>query len=332
LTPHKVSTPLQVYIGGVLAKILYQGGSIYPGLNLINLVIPPSAPTGCWVSLAAITGDVVSNVVTLPINTGGGECFDVQTGLKGSQLSPSGGKTLRTGLVSLIRSVTPPTKSNPGLESTADAAFVKYTGVYSPQNTISPGSCIVGTKTVAPIPGITGLDPGTITLTPPSGAPITMASQFGIKGAFYAMLSADAIPLTGGKFTFTGSGGADVGAFTSTLELANPLLTWTNQGDAATIDRTKGLHLTWTGGNPGTYVIISGASIGSGLGTLGRYTCLASVGDGQFTVPSYILLSLPAGIGSTLMQDIVYSSLTPSGIDIGTAIADVGFTVASTYP
>jgi len=49
-------------------------------------------------------------------------------------------------------------------------------------------------------------------------------------------------------------------------------------------------------------------------------------------VPSYILLSLPAGIGSTLMQDIVYSSLTPSGIDIGTAIADVGFTVASTYP
>jgi hypothetical protein len=211
----------------------------------------------------------------------------------------------------------------------ADAAFIKYTGLYTPQNTVSPGNCIVGIKPV-PVPGLTGLDPGTIKLTPPSGAPITLASQFGIKGAFYAMLSTDTIPPTGGTFTFTGSGGADVGPFTSTVEFSNPLLTWTNQSDAATIDRSSGLHVTWTGGNPGTYVVIGGTSA-SALGGVVGYTCLASVGDGQFTVPSYILLSLPAGKGGTLMQNNVQSSLTPSGIDIGLALGNVGISVASVY-
>ena len=329
LTPHKVNTPLQVYIGGVPAKILYQGASVYPGVNLINVVIPASVPTGCWVSVAAVTGDAVSNVVTLAISNGGGECLDAQTGLKGSQLSPSGGKTLRTGLLALIRSTSPPSKSNPGLETTTDAAFIKYTGVYTPQNTVSPGNCIVGIKPV-PVPGLTGLDPGTIKLTPPSGSPVTLASQFGIKGAFYAMLPTDAFPPTGGSFTFTGSGGADVGPFSTTIDLSNPLLTWTNQSNAATIDRSNGLHVTWTGGNPGTYVVISGSSE-SALSGFVSYTCLAPVGDGQFTVPSHILLGLPAGKGGTLMQNNVDSPLTASGLDIGVVLADVSFSVASVY-
>ncbi len=41
-TPHSVNTPLQIYIGGVLATILYQGSAGYPGVNQINLTIPDS--------------------------------------------------------------------------------------------------------------------------------------------------------------------------------------------------------------------------------------------------------------------------------------------------
>src|SRR5215472_606532 len=76
-TPHSVKTPLQVYVGGALATILYQGASGYPGVNQINLVIPKSAPTGCWVPISAVAGGVVSNTATISINNGGGPCFDV---------------------------------------------------------------------------------------------------------------------------------------------------------------------------------------------------------------------------------------------------------------
>ena len=41
-TPHSVNTPLQIYVGGVLATILYQGSAGYPGVNQINLTIPAS--------------------------------------------------------------------------------------------------------------------------------------------------------------------------------------------------------------------------------------------------------------------------------------------------
>ena len=71
-TPHAVNTPLQIYIGGAAATVLYQGSAGYPGVNQVNLVIPASVPDGCWISLAAVAGGVVSNIATLPINRGGG--------------------------------------------------------------------------------------------------------------------------------------------------------------------------------------------------------------------------------------------------------------------
>ena len=256
--PHSVDTPLQIYVGGVPATILYQGSSPYPGVNQINLTLPQSLPTGCWVPLVAVAGSVVSNVVTLPIHAGGGECVDTQSGLTGSQISPSGGQTLRTGLVALIQTNSPGSGGTRTITNSTDAAFEKYTGIYTPGKSVSPGGCIVAPVVPVPVPAFSGLDAGTITLTGPAGLSTTLASQFGIKGAFYSALPAGAIPSSGGTFTFKGSGGADVGPFTSTLTLSN-LLTWTNQSAAASVVKSQGLHVTWTGGTPGTYVYIPGA-------------------------------------------------------------------------
>jgi hypothetical protein len=174
-----------------------------------------------------------------------------------------------------------------------------------------------------------GLDTGAITLNGPSGVPITLKSQ-GIKGAFYATLAADAIPSSGGTFTFKGAGGKDVGPFTSVLNLTSPLLTWTNLAEAATIDRTKGLLVTWAGGNPGTYVFVTATSTSPGLQLLGGYTCLVPIDAGQFAVPSYILSGLPAGTGGAAMQNYVYSTLSASGIDIGVSLADIYYSVRAT--
>ena len=44
------------------------------------------------------------------------------------------------------------------ITNSTDAAFVKYTGIYTPTNSVSPGGCIVNDLTPVPIGNITGLD------------------------------------------------------------------------------------------------------------------------------------------------------------------------------
>jgi hypothetical protein len=151
-----------------------------------------------------------------------------------------------------------------------------------------------------------------------------------IVGTVYANLPAGAIPQTGGTFTFKGTGGKDVGAFTATIDLSNPLLSWTNASEAATIDRSQGLTVTWTGGNPGTYVFILGSATSTGIG-YGAFTCLARADDKQFTVPSYILSVLPAGAGGVQVQNAIQLPLLDTGIDIGLRAATISYSVSSTF-
>jgi len=330
--PHALNTPLQIYIGSIPATILYQGSSGYPGVTQINLVIPDGVPTGCWISLIAVTGTVVSNGATLPISKTGGVCVDTVTGVTGDKIPPPGTRTLRTGLVALIQNDRAPANGAHVISSGADAAFEKYTGIYSPANSVSPGGCIISDINPVPVGAITGLDVGTITLTGPSGLDVTLGPQPGIKGAFFADLPSGAIPKSGGTYTFKGSGGADVGSFNVSLTFANPLLTWTNPEAAATIDRTKGLQVTWTGGNPGTSVVIGGTSSSmTRPPVLNGYICLVPVEAGQFTVPPYILQALPVGSGGTNLQNNIWTDLKADGIDIGLAGANASFSVASTY-
>ncbi len=151
-------------------------------------------------------------------------------------------------------------------------------------------------------------------------------------------LAAGAIPSSGGTFTFTGSGGADVGKFTAAVTFTNPIFNWTNQGAAATIVRAQGLTVTWTGGNPGTFVYIGGdltvqrATAGSpGLGV--GYGCRSAVEAGQFTVPSYILLGLPAVSGATTVNHQVDLTFSATGLDTGATglTGEIEFSMPTTY-
>jgi len=88
--------------------------------------------------------------------------------------------------------------------------------------------------------------------------------------------------------------------------------------------------VTWTGGGSGTYVVIDGSS--SGSGNIANYSCIVPVSAGQFTVPSYILLGLPAGTGTTLVENSTsYTAFTATGLDYGAALGAVAVEVNSTY-
>lgn len=329
-TPHAVNQgSVQVYFGGVAGTVLYAGSSGYPGLNQINVTIPANAPTGCGVSVAAVVLGVTSNFATLPI--GQGVCNDAVYGINGTLLGQlSGQTTVRSGSVIVGQSV-----STNGTTNLALATFSSNTGAAygSTSGIVSPGSCLV--TEVAGTGGTStsnGLDAGaSIALTGPLGAYTLTTILPTIPGTYLAQLPAGAIPSTGGAFTFNGPGGKDVGAFTTTVSLPNPLMSWTNQAAGATVTRSQGVQINWSGGTPGSYVVITGDSSGAG-GTSGNFVCYAPQSALTFTVPAYVLATLPAGTGSlTVENGTNFVSFSASGIDNGIGFGFNSIGINSTY-
>jgi hypothetical protein len=224
-TPHSVLTPLQINIGGVEAKVLYQGSSGYPGVNQINVTVPASVPAGCRVPLVGITGNVSSNIVTLPINPGAGACIDPVTGINGSQVSQS---DLRAGALYVAKADVPGSDGSRTVSAGAGAVFAQSTGLVDTGTTslASPGACLTSSQVSAePLraAAYTPLAAGAIAISGPSGLDVALGLQFGsTKGQYQANFPDGAIPLSGGTFTFHGSGGADVGPFTAAVEFSNP--------------------------------------------------------------------------------------------------------------
>jgi hypothetical protein len=161
----------------------------------------------------------------------------------------------------------------------------------------------------------------------------TLSTVPTVAGFYEASLPAGYIPSSGGSFTFNGSGGANVGKFSATVNYPSPL-TWTNMGSISSISRASGVSVTWTGGASGSYVVIGGGSTATvgGQSVNVSFTCEALASAGQFTVPSYILLSLPAGTGTLGVDNFSNpQTFTATGLDIGYVFAESSASINATY-
>lgn len=249
--PHAVNqSSTQVYIGGVAATVVYAGSSGYPGLTQIDVTIPATVPVGCRVSLVAVVAGVDSNFVLMPINPGGGVCDDPiynNSGtLNGNRLAAALTSTVTTGIVSIDQ-----------LPNSETAATTFVSGVdgnaYTALGPGSLGSCVV-TQGIGPTQyggTLTYLSAGTVSLQGPEGTyALTSTTGTTPDGA---ALPTGSIPASGGTFVFTGTGG-QVGPFSVTVTLSPPLMTWTNSSAAATVTRSQGLQINWSGGQPSSYV------------------------------------------------------------------------------
>ncbi|HLH37629.1 MAG TPA: hypothetical protein VKX39_00660 [Bryobacteraceae bacterium] len=335
-SPHSINTQTQVYVGGVQAtNVAYVGASVYPGVHIIQFTLPSGVPNGCFVPVAVVTGGgTVSNLPTIPFMDSGGVCNDAYSGLNGNQINNlTGQSTVRSGDV-FVGQDTGPGSGGPSTQNFASAFFYKVSGTSSIQDiaSVSLGSCSLSQSVTSSgsTSTSTGLNAGAITVTGPSGGPVTLQSIPQLAGGYEAQLSSGAIPASGGAFTFTGSGGVDVGSFTATVNFPNPILSWTNQSAAATVTRSAGLTYQWTGGAPGTFVIVSGYS-SSGTAS-GSYTCIFPQSAGQGAVPAYILAGLPAGNGNSMIENSTpFTSFTASGLDYGYAFGSVSVSVNTLY-
>ncbi len=309
------NVPLQLWVGGVQAQVVYQGRSgCCAGLDQINFIVP-SGVSGCFVPVyatiaAANGGTVVSNFVTMAIAPTGRTCSNPILGITNSDLQTlSSNGRIRIGYVGLSRTST----SGSGGATANDDKGVAQFWLSSASEFVSSsmnqqpdayGSCMVysflGKNFSDPVRITSFLDAGSaINLSGPNGARIL--SKYAV-GVYTATLGGG----TNGQPDYldpgtynanNGAGGVDAGAFTATMTNPQPVV-WTNESSITTVVRSQGQLVTWTGGDPNGAVLISGSSnmIINPQGALGPgalFICTAKASDGQFKIPAAVLLSLP---------------------------------------
>lgn len=316
------NVPLTIYIGGIAAQIAYQGRSQFPGVDQVVVTIPPGISVGCNVSVTAVSGSIVSNVVTIPVAQGGGPCSDPASGTNPSALQALSGKgSVNIGSLSIHQTteISPASGTTTGYG--AGGAFYRYTvasllAAAASGSVPSIGSCLVY-ATAQPATRGVGLDAGVISIAGP-GVQMNVTAIPSQPGTYDVITPELTVA---GTYTFTnGNGGNDVGTFSVPVNFATPLV-WTNQVSTSTVNRSAGQTITWTGGAPNSYVGIQAQSViatanGAAAATV---SCYAEVGQGHFTIPSWALLALPPNNKGTLSVSNVSipQNFSPPGLDFG---------------
>jgi uncharacterized protein (TIGR03437 family) len=330
------------YIGGQSVQIVYQGRSGYQGVDQIDVTLPANVPTGCAVSVAAVSGvgnsTIVSNFVALPIATNGGFCEDLLTWIPTAEIPVLEQKPYLTfGQVSIGQTTT--LNASGVATATVGQASASFETVYGPnfagyQSVYLPtlGSCMVTQSASATPsgPGFLGwLQAGDISVQGPNGTrPVPVTTP-----GFYAAnpLSGGFIPASGGTFMFTGTVGQDVGAF-SVAAVIPPPVTWSNSASLGSIDRAQPLTLNWHCCNGTDIVQITGMSALAGGGFSAGFVC-DSLDNGSFTVPVAVLQALPVGAGTLSVSSYMPppQPFTATWLDLGFAVSYSKTQINATY-
>jgi len=116
-------------------------------------------------------------------------------------------------------------------------------------------------------------------------------------------------------YTVSGPGGNDVGPFSFTMGIPTSA-TWTNRDQISSVDRSKDLTITWTGGDPSKQAaLILGFASLPDSSTSGGFACLATLDKGSFTIPTAMMANLPStvGVGQGDMQSALIFATVPQG-------------------
>ncbi len=299
------------------AVVEYSGRSTCcAGVDQIVFAIPNNAPLGCWVPVYVRTGGTtVSNVVSMGISDKGGVCSaDVLPQIE--SIIVKGG---RFGKAIAMRATT---RHDFGTRTPLDVTADYHASYgfdvatndfpYHPMYSFPPaGTCASSTVQGDLLNG--DVLPGTMPETAPLdfGSPFMLTGPHGTKtlttmftgmraGYLGGSVSNNVLPSTlfldPGNFTLKGFGGQDIGPFSATFSIPQPV-TWTNKTQLFNIDRTQPLTITWTGGDSGQIITVAGFAEDLPTNSSAMFTCIAQAGASSLTVPTAILANLPARAG-----------------------------------
>ncbi len=331
-TNNMVNVPMQVLVGQRSATILYRGRSQFPGVDQIVVTLPSNVPTGCYVPLQVITGEIVSNGVTIPVAASGKTCADPDDPLTPAVLRTLSAKaTLRLGFLAVGRNIDVSSGSTTvGVEGdfrTGTALYLTYQVNYLP----SVGNCVTQSgRSPYPTGTTNPLDAGPAINVTGLTSSLTLNRKIFTNSTGYAAAAPlSFIPATGGDFVFFNpTAGTDVQQFSTTVSVPSNF-TWTNSAALATVDR-QGATFTWSGGSTAAYVSILGSATADGSSA--SFSCRAPTGAGQFTVPSSVLLAMPPGPGLLYIEAVSsQQSFSAPGLDWGNLWGHVTFTRSTRF-
>jgi uncharacterized protein (TIGR03437 family) len=329
-----------VMIGGRQATVQYSGlAPGYVGLYQINAVIPTGTPEGCYLPTTVTFAGTVSNTVTIGVTNNRVDCNTVAgSGATGMTLGGSIGAAslVKTSLQMSLPSIPGLPGGLPGLpglgvqvSDTFGAIFTKYLAIVPSSLALYPpvnGGCTVwlfkgsssnipGLGTVPDMP----LNAGTLTLTGPGGVNKTFAPK--TVGVYGDLLSQNA--LQPGSWALSGSGGSDVGAFTSTLSVPSPLFSVSDFGlQNGQFRQSAGLTITWACPDPSGQVIAMLMSFNDPQSLLGMALCTFACTGGRGTMGADVLRQLPTSSDFGTMLSIAFGP-GPTGVS---AIKATGLT------
>lgn len=331
---------VRVIIGGLEIAPVYAGRSnVFPGLDNVIFQLPASLPAGCGVPFEVRVAGHLSNLTTIAI------AGNANAAMCDSQFTPDAlarldsGGTVTAGFFHLTSFSTNLTVQGQSLAVRVEGATGTFARFNADTITQLPnlsaatiGGCQLyqtstGSAGFGP-PISNGLDAGNVTLHGPNVG----NKGFADSSSLYALNlgTALAIPglppmpgfnssplITAGNYTLAGAGGADVGPFAANVTV-NPPLRITG-GLPLTVNRNQDLNLSWTGGGSGLVLIAGSSSIltngtmDNGTFHSGGFLCVTTADKRSITVPSSLLLQLPAmpagtGVGSLA----VYSMSAPT--------------------
>ncbi|MDP8981471.1 MAG: hypothetical protein M3O35_12875 [Acidobacteriota bacterium] len=330
VAPKAGNLPVQteVFVGGVSAPLLYSGRTpCCAGVDQIVFTVPASAPSGCWVPVYVRTGGTtVSNVVTMAIQPSGGACTtDILP-----QITSAVVKGGTFGLAIVVRGTT---RHDVGtlapVDATADYhasfAFSAKPGpfpfnpaiAFPPSGTCTAytlqGDILNGDPLPGQLPPVPPLDMGAaLVLTGPRGTTTLNSTFLGLLDAKVGFLggsiSNNILPssliLDPGSYTIAGTGGMDVGPFSTSFSIPQPLV-WTNRNQLTLINRAQPLTLSWSGGDSGQVVVIVGYGEDLPTNSSAAFACIAPPGATSFTVPPAIMSNIPPGRPNPLQSNAV---------------------------
>ncbi len=315
--PGNLTADVQVFVGSQSTAVSYAGRSgCCAGLDQITFTVPQGI-TGCFVPVVVRSGGVVSNFTTMAISSAGQTCSDPLSFSTAdlTQIAQSG--SLRNGQIALTRTVV-----GTAVSDSISATFSKSTlaGVLTTAVAPSLGTCLVtNTRTLTGTPVLANpLDAGSaLTFRGPGGPKAVVRTN---PGSYSSSLTPGL--LDPGTFNVdNGSGGADVGAFKTTMTIP-VALEWTNQTSISTLSRSQPLTLTWTGGDPNGGVVMIGVTQSPVDASVRAFTCNERTGAGQFTVPDYVMSAMPfnAGVANMVLSVGSFGAgvrFSATGLDIG---------------
>ena len=344
--PSNLTVQTEVFVGGVSAGVAVNG-RVAPGIDQVGFVIPDGTPLGCWVPVYVKTaGTAISNFATISISADGSPCSEPNNVLSNALIN--GGNIGSYAAVRInVRhdaGVRTPRDSTTDLLGAYEAQEVAGAANFNPMFSLPPaGSCtvytVIGDLISDPLAIIAGMIPPTGMPLDSGGAMVTgdkgaKTVKSGVYPAISAVQLGGAIPslqlanqtfLDSGGVTLATPGGNDIGD-SSTDSPVPQAFTWTNRDQILAITRSKGLKITWTGGDPAatTFVVVADVDLPSNSSALAL--CLAPPGNSDFTVPPDVLTNLPATRSRAIQsRGVVYVGQWNLASPVGVSAAGLDF-------